>query len=357
MVIDALAARYGGAAKAAAHLAVLLAENPAADGVVLLARDGSRISQELRPSAKLRLLTLPPARRLELAHRLLWEAFGLPRLIRRSRASRVMTCSGMLPRGVGVPVICYLANPVMFEQSGFGNVVRRWAVRRTAQRASHVLVPSEAMATLVANTLGRRPEVVPLGVDHARFTPAAQPGKDLLCVADFYAHKRHDVLLDAWAALPAPRPRLRLIGDPRVPRSWHRRVAAQAAGYRDLGSIVFDGGLSLDRLIDAYRRARVFALASEQESFCLTLLEAHACGVPAVVRDLPSLRETGGTAATYVAGDNPLDWASALGRLLSEDSAHTAARTASVDNARRFSWERTGQALRSLLLPPERTAV
>jgi glycosyltransferase involved in cell wall biosynthesis len=299
------------------------------------------------------MLTLRNEARFELAHRLLWEAVALPRLVRRSGASSVMTWSGMLPRAVAAPVVCYLANPVMFEQSGAGNHLRRWAARRTVQRASHVLVPSHAMAALVAEALGRRPEVIPLGVDHNRFRPASERGTELLCVADFYGHKRHDVLLDSWAALASPRPRLRLIGDPHVPRSWHRRVAAHAAEYESLGEIIFESDLSLDRLINAYWRARVFALASEYESFSLTLLEAQACGVPAVVRDLPALRETGGAGTTYVAGDAARDWAEALERLLSDDAAHAAARAAGLEHARGFSWERTAEGVRSRLLAPE----
>src|SRR5206468_12240611 len=114
------------------------------------------------------------------------------------------------------------------------------------------------------------------------FRPGAQPGSDLLYVADFYRHKRHDVLLDAWAALPSPRPRLRLIGDPTVDRSWHREVTSWAARYRELGEIAVESGLSPDEVAGAYRSARLFAVASEQESFCLPLLEAQASGVPAV---------------------------------------------------------------------------
>jgi glycosyltransferase involved in cell wall biosynthesis len=256
----------------------------------------------------------------------------------------------MLPRRVDARVVCYLANPVIFERNGAANRVRRWAVSRTARRAAHVLVPSSAMAALVTEPLDQRPEVVPLGVDHTRFTPAEPPGTELLCVADFYRHKRHEVLLDAWSALPSPRPQLRLVGDPRVDGSWYRSVAAQAAQYRSLGTIVMQSGLSLGQLIHAYRRARLFVLASEHESFGLALLEAQACGVPAVVRDLPALRETGGAGTTYVAGDEAEAWASALQRLLSDDVAHAAARRAGLEHSRGFSWKRTADAVRPLLL-------
>jgi glycosyltransferase involved in cell wall biosynthesis len=349
VVMDALAARYGGAAYAAVQLAHFLADDPAFDEIVVLARDGSLVAEGIRPHRGLRSIMLPKAKRFELVRRLLWEALGLPALSRRLNASSVVTWSGMLPRRVDAPVVCYLANPVIFERIGAGNRVRRWAVSRTARRAAHVLVPSKAMAALVREALDQHPEVVPLGVDHTRFRPSSPSGTELLCVADFYRHKRHDVLLNAWAALPSPRPPIRFIGDPRVDRSCHRSVAAQAAKYRNLGVITLQSRLSLDELIDAYRHARLFALASEHESFGLTLLEAQACGVPAVVRGIPALRETGGPGTTYVAGDDAQEWAKAFQRLLSDDAAHATAQAAGLEHASRFSWKRTAEAVRSRL--------
>ena len=347
VIINALAARHGGGAHATVHLAHLLAHDPAVDEIIVVAWEDSLVAKGIRPgSLNLSAVTLHKAKRFELAQRLLWEAFRLPTVIRSRGASTLMTWSGMLPRTVEAQVVCYLANPLIFERRTAANRLRRWAVSRTARRGAHILVPSNAMAALVNEAIGPFPGVVPLGVDHTCFKPARGFGTELLCVADFYRHKRHDVLLDAWAALDSPRPRLRLIGDPHVPHSWYRKVTAQAAEYRGLGEIVFDSGLSLDQLINAYHCSRVVALPSEHESFGLTLLEAQACGIPAVVRDLPALRETGGKGATYVVGDCPHDWAEALQRLLSEDAVHAAARAEGLQNASNFSWERTADAVR-----------
>lgn len=350
VIIDALAARYGGMAYGTAQLAHHLADDPALGDIIVITREGSLLSRDIRPRPGLRLVTLRQPNRHELAWRLLWEGFALPRLVRRHRASSVLTVSGMLPRAVGAQVVSYLRNAVMLESGAAADQVRRWAVRRTARSAEHVLVPSEAMAARVAEVIGVRPEVVPLGVDHATFRPS-EPGTDVLCVADFYRHKRQDVLIDAWAALPPPRPRLRLIGDARVEPSWHSRIAAQAVRYRGLGDISLSPRLPLDDVVDAYQRARVFALASEHESFCFPVLEAQACGIPGVVRDHPVLRETGGPGTTYVAGDDAETWAAALHRLLSDDRAYAAARAAGLEHALRFSWEKTAAAVRARLVP------
>jgi glycosyltransferase involved in cell wall biosynthesis len=349
IIIDALAARHGGTAYAALELAQRLAGEGDRE-VVVVTREASLIADGLQARPGLRLLPLSEARRLELVRRLLWEAFCLPGLVRREGASSVVSWSGMLPRAVDAPLVCFLANPLMFEGRDAGNRLRRWAARRTLREASHVLVPTRASAARAAEALGLSPEVVPWGVDHARFRPARRPGSDLLCVADFYPHKRQDVILAAWAALPAPRPRLRLIGNPDVDRSWYASVRRQAERLRGLGELRFESGLSPDQVAEAFRGARVFALATLHETFCLPVLEAQACGVPAVVRENPVLRETGGAGSTYVSGDDPEDWVAALGRLLADDDAHSAARSAGLEHASRFSWERAAAAVRSRLL-------
>jgi glycosyltransferase involved in cell wall biosynthesis len=350
VIIDALAARFGGTAYATVELAHHLAEDPGA--VIVVTREGSLVAQEIRPSPGLRLWMLRSQKRYELARRILWEGIVLPRLVRSNRASSVLTMSGMLPRTGNARVVSYLQNSVMFERGGVANQLRRWAVRRTARSAEHVLVPSKAIAARVSEVIGVRAEVVPLGVDHARFRPASEPGTDILCVADFYPHKRHDVILEAWAALPPPRPRLRLIGDMRVNRSWHKRVGAQAARYQSLGDIMLCARVSPEEMVDAYQSARVFAFASEHESFCLPLLEAGACGIPAVARDIPALHESGGEGTTYVAGDDPEAWAAELQRLIVDDDAHATARAKGVEHARSFSWERTAAVVRARLLIP-----
>jgi glycosyltransferase involved in cell wall biosynthesis len=350
ILVDALAARYGGTAHAMVQLAQHLAEDRAA--VVVVTREDSLVADGLRPSHGLQVVTLRSPKRLELARRLLWEGFVLPRLVRRHCAVSVLTPSGMLPRGVGVRVVSYLQNPVMFERGGVANHLRRWAVRRTSRAAEHVLVPSNAMAARVEDVIGVRAEVVPLGVDHAQFRPAADLGTEVLCIADFYRHKRQDVLLEGWAALPPPRPRLRLIGDVRVDPAWHQRIVAQAERYRNLGRITLSPRLPLDEVVRAYHRARVFALASQHESFCFPVLEAQACGIPTVVRDIPVLRESGGQGTTYVLGDDAEAWAAALQRLLVDDEARAKAQATGLENARRFSWERTAAAVRARLVGP-----
>lgn len=115
------------------------------------------------------------------------------------------------------------------------------------------------MADTVQRVLGRPVHTVPHGVDHDRFRPAATPGTEILYVGDAYGHKRDDVALAAWAALPEPRPVLRLIPDLRVEPRTGERLREVVERHRALGPIVLTRQLSEAELDAPYepRRAAV----------------------------------------------------------------------------------------------------
>lgn len=339
VLIDALAARYGGAAYAAINVARHLARRPETAAVTVLARHDSIIERGLRSDTAVERLALAPAERLELARRTAWEALRLPQLMGAERFDVLISMSGMLPREHDWRLICLISNPVMYERATLSNRVRRWAVRRTARECTELVAPSRTMAELVSASARRPCAVIPWGVDHDVFSPAPGVGTEVLCVADFYAHKRHDLLLEAWLRLPAPRPRLRLVGNPAVDPRAHARLRARIEALPDASSIVLEHRVPLARLVAAYRAARVFAMPSERESFCMPLAESMACGVPAVARGTPSLRETGGAGARYVHGDDPDQWAAALRALLEDSDEHARARELALRAASRFTWE------------------
>jgi glycosyltransferase involved in cell wall biosynthesis len=231
-----------------------------------------------------------------------------------------------------------LGNAAMYAGDAPSDKLRRWAVRRAAGHAD-LVAPSRMMAELVTSSTGRPCAAVALGVDRELFHPAPSPGEEILCVADFYAHKRHDLLLEAWLGLPAPRPRLRLVGDPQVDREAHRRLLDRIHACGVAETVALDYRVPHERMGELYRRAYAFVLASEIESFCMPLAEAMACGVPCVVRDLPSMRETGAAGAIYIDRADAGAWTAAVQRLIGDRSAHLRAREAAIDSASRFSWQ------------------
>lgn len=336
IVIDALAARFGGTAYAGVQIAEALARRSDVGQVVVVARPNSIVERGVRRTAKVRrVIVTSISGRLELVQRIAWEAMRLPRIVCTHDADGLLTLAGMLPRDPGCPFVALQANPTPYEDPrGVGPAVRRWATGYTARSAHAIFVPSDHVRSHL-QTLPRV-RTVPLGVDRRRFRPDGRTRDEVLCVADFYPHKHHQLLLDMHQRLSEPRPTLRLIGDPAVDRRCYAAVRSAAAGR---GDVVVAGRVPFSELLDAYARARLFVIASDRESFCMPLAEALVAGVPAVARDYPTLRETAGPGAVYVEGDDPETWARTVSNLLSDDSALTDLRRAGAEHARRFSWD------------------
>src|SRR3954470_19037842 len=81
VIVDGLAARYGGTPQACIEISRRLALDSGISRVVVVARRGSIVSNQLADGPNLRLLELPAAAATELARRLAWEAVRLPRLV------------------------------------------------------------------------------------------------------------------------------------------------------------------------------------------------------------------------------------------------------------------------------------
>ena len=126
------------------------------------------------------------------------------------------------------------------------------------------------------------------GVDHGRFTPDGRPREPfLLYPANWWAHKNHELLLQAFALVRRERPELRLV----LTGSDH--PAALPDGVASLGRVPDE------QLVDLYRSASALVFPSLYEGFGLPALEAMACGCPVAVSRVAALPEVCGDAAVY----------------------------------------------------------
>lgn len=89
-----------------------------------------------------------------------------------------------------------------------------------------------------------------------------------------------------------------------------------------------------------YNLADVFVLPSHYEGFGLTVLEAMACGAPAIISDRGSLPEIAGGAALEIDPDDPSELANAIGRVLNDTELQHALRYQGWQRSAEFSWER-----------------
>ena len=188
--------------------------------------------------------------------------------------------------------------------------------------------PREAL-----DEVSRRHGLVP-SKPYILFVGTLEPRKNIPLLLDAFARLRRDV--DA---------QLLLVGA----RGWLAEPIFQAHARTGLGDAArFLGPLGENELAVLYSHAGAFVLPSVYEGFGLPVLEAMACGAPAVCSNAGPLPEVAGDAAVLLAPDGPDAWAAAMARLLSDARLADALRQKGFARARTFSWERTAHATRDV---------
>jgi glycosyltransferase involved in cell wall biosynthesis len=111
----------------------------------------------------------------------------------------------------------------------------------------------------------------------------------------------------------------------------------------DLQGVHFTGFIPNTEIAKAYNLAEFFVLATLYESFCLPLIEAMACGCPAVVPNTGGCPEIAQGAAQTV---DPRDIQSIAEGMLALDRSEDLRkhlREAGLNRAKMFSWDQTAQ--------------
>jgi colanic acid/amylovoran biosynthesis glycosyltransferase len=273
-------------------------------------------------------------------------AFG-PDLLHAHFATEPAAAARELAAGLGVPFT--------FTAHGY-DVYRRppadFAARAAA--AAAVVTVSEANARHLAAAFGvprGHVRVIPCGVDTGRFRPGGPPAvpPHVVCVARLVPVKNLGLLLEAWADLRARGTAFRgvLVGD----GPCRDELLAAWARLGLEGVVELAGAAEQDEVRAWWQRASVAVLASEREGMPVSLMEAAACGVPAVataVGGVPELVEDGVTGLLAPAGDRGA-LAAALGRLVGDPGlAARMGRAARARAEERFSVRRQVDRLLAL---------
>jgi glycosyltransferase involved in cell wall biosynthesis len=164
--------------------------------------------------------------------------------------------------------------------------VRHQQKRQEMELADLVLAPSSFVAETVRTFHpNKNLALAPYGVDLEFWKPGARKeGSEVLrfiYAGQISLRKGIPVLLQAWEKAALRSAELQLVG------SWNLSDSKKASLPRDVTHV---SALSSEALRDHYRRADVFVFPSFFEGLALVLLEAMACGLPAIAS-----AATGGT--------------------------------------------------------------
>jgi glycosyltransferase involved in cell wall biosynthesis len=190
-----------------------------------------------------------------------------------------------------------------------------------AAAAMAVVTVSEANAGYIGRRFGVPPtriHVIPCGIDSERFRPGSEKAwpPTIVCVARLVPVKNHELLLEVCADLREQGLEFRcvLVGDGRS----RGQVEATRARLGLEGVVELVGAVEQAEVLAWWQRATVAVLTSHSEGMPVALMEAAACGVPAVataVAGVPELIEDGVSGLRAPAGDGPA-LVAALTRLL-----------------------------------------
>lgn len=189
------------------------------------------------------------------------------------------------------------------------------------------LVVADSLHNLtVAQAAGAvRGAVIPPSVDLTRLgeramsRPVDVENAEVAFVGRVAPNKRHEILLYALAVARAGRlPEMRLTCAGSAVDCEPYLLALQSLSRQlDLEDCVELTGarVSDDYVGSLYRRATIFATASEHEGFCVPVVEAMYHGLPIVAAATTAIPETTDDAALLMDSTDPLEWGEALTRL------------------------------------------
>jgi glycosyltransferase involved in cell wall biosynthesis len=287
-----------------------------------------------------------PGRALPLLHRL---GLGADRLAGRAtvfhwtdyvhpplcRARAVLT----------VHDLAFARNPAFHGDAQAEELLAR--TRTAASAAAAIAVPSQATADDVRTFLPEAAivRVIPFGADHVPQDPHRAPpfgGRPFaLALGTVEPRKNHLALLQAWRALPEPRPLLVVAGV----RGWECGPAVQELQAAErAGLLRWFEHTGDDEMFAWLAHAALLVYPSSWEGFGFPVLEAMALSVPVVAGDCPALLELTAGAAVLCEGADPRALGDAVQRVLRDEALRKRLRTDGPRRARRFTWETCARA-------------
>lgn len=149
-------------------------------------------------------------------------------------------------------------------------------------------------------------------------------------------------MLDAYARLPGEvRGRHQLVLNQAGHEVEFRRRIRKAG--LDSKEVVVTGRISDADLVALYNLCKVFVFPSLYEGFGFPIIEAMACGAPVIAANNSSLPEVMGRNDALFDASKPDAIASAMDRVLSDDTLRRNLADYGVRRAREFSWQKTAR--------------
>lgn len=222
-----------------------------------------------------------------------------------------------------------------------------WPQRLLLNRSDAVVTVSQTTRDLIAKyKLTRQPVRVVYNAPESTSTLASAfkrpiSTQSLVYMGSFMDYKNVEFLIQAMSDLPNYE--LHLLSKISTERHIQlEKNIPQGAKVR------FHNGVSDSEYHAILSNAVALVSASHDEGFGIPLVESMSRGVPVIVSDIPIFREIGGHAAVYFDQEDANSFVTAVRSL--EAAADWKARSdASLEQASKFTWKKSAEALADLL--------
>ncbi|MBV8600229.1 MAG: glycosyltransferase family 4 protein, partial [Candidatus Eremiobacteraeota bacterium] len=187
--------------------------------------------------------------------------------------------------------------------------------------------------------MSRRPiEIVVSGVPRELVPGAKAAEPTILYLGRLKAYKRIRELIDAFAAIRARIPNARLV----IAGEGDDRASLEAyASQRGGDAIAFTGRVDDATKLRLMQEAWVFGMPSSIEGWGIVVVEANACGTPAVAYDVQGLRDCIVDGRTGFLARDPAEFAERLEAVLADDALRERLSREARAWAEQFSWDKT----------------
>lgn len=174
------------------------------------------------------------------------------------------------------------------------NRINKWLLKKVIHSADQICSTSKVMAYSISKmTSHNHIKTIPFGVDTQRFIPPAEEAKDFIVgtIKSIEAHNGINCLLDA-AHIVIHKFGMDQIKFIIVGKGTHKDQMVEKCKKLNLENHVqFAGHAPHEFIVDWFQRLSIFIAVSTRESFGVSILEAAACGIPAITSNVGGLPE------------------------------------------------------------------